>query len=83
MRILLQLCCFSTRWPRYPGSHSGYPVVPVRGGLLRLRRCHLCIRRMRKFHSLSRPRPSLAATRLEALGAGSVSAAHLSILSIG
>lgn len=84
MRILLQLCCFSSRWPRCPESHSGYPAVPVReGGLPRLRRYRLCLRRMRRFHSLSRPRPSLAATSLEAPGAGSVSAAHHSILSIG
>lgn len=57
--------------------------APVRGGLPRLRRCQLYIRRMRRFHSLRRPRPSPAAKSLEAPGAGSASAAHHSILSIG
>lgn len=88
MRILFQLRCFSSRWPRCPDGHSGYPVVLVpeeesvqNGNRLRLRRYHLL--RMRRFHSLSGSRPSLAATSLQAPGAGSVSAAHHSILSIG
>lgn len=84
MHVLLELHSSSSRWLHGPDSHLEEPGVPVpEGGLPRLRKFHPCTRRKRSVHSLSRLRPSLAATSLEALGAGSGSAAHHSILSIG
>lgn len=88
MRILFQLAVSAADGPAVP---TVTPAIlwclcqkeePVQnGGFLRLRRYHVL--RMRRFHSLSGSRPSLAAASLQAPGAGSVSAAHHSILSIG